>query len=279
MCTCLHGHVSFPITEAPTAFASMQKCGAKNPEALTSTRLRKQVATLSTLLNLKENEMDQLATFLGHDIRVHREFYRLPESTLQLAKVSKLLIAIEKGRLPYLQGKGLDDIEVNPEDEVEMSDDDSSEETIADLHQCKETSRDQTLLRQTPESTTLDNMEGTSESTTLDNMEGSPESTTLDNVHMSNTQPRHGKIVTSQASSKCSKGKQAVKVRSKWTGDEVKAVEWHLLNFITSCRIPGEKDCDSCLQAEPVALKDRDWVAIKYYIHNRNVALKRKMNR
>lgn len=35
------------------------KCGAKYP------RLRKQVATLSTVLNLKENEMDQLATFLG----------------------------------------------------------------------------------------------------------------------------------------------------------------------------------------------------------------------
>uniref|UniRef100_A0A9J8A5I7 SET domain-containing protein n=1 Tax=Cyprinus carpio carpio TaxID=630221 RepID=A0A9J8A5I7_CYPCA len=67
-----------------------KQCGAKNPESLTSTRLRKQVATLSTVLNLKENEMDQLATFLGHDIRVHREFYRLPESTLQLAKVSKL---------------------------------------------------------------------------------------------------------------------------------------------------------------------------------------------
>lgn len=85
-----------------------------------STRLRKQVATLSTVLNLKENEMDQLATFLGHDIRVHREFYRLPESTLQLAKVSKLLIAMEKGRLSDLQGKGLDDIEINPEGEVKF---------------------------------------------------------------------------------------------------------------------------------------------------------------
>lgn len=93
------------------------QCGAKNPEALTSTRLRKQVATLSTVLNLKENEMDQLATFLGHDIRVHREFCRLPESTLQLAKVSKLLMAMEKGQLSKLQGKGLDDIEINPDGE------------------------------------------------------------------------------------------------------------------------------------------------------------------
>lgn len=89
------------------------KCGAKYP------RLRKQVATLSTVLNLKENEMDQLATFLGHDIHVHREFYRLPEpeSTLQLAKVSKLLIAMEKGKLSDLQGKGLDDITTNPDGE------------------------------------------------------------------------------------------------------------------------------------------------------------------
>lgn len=59
--------------------------------------------------------MDQLATFLGHDIHAHREFYRLPESTLQLAKVSKLLIAMEKGKLSDLQGKGLDDIVINPD--------------------------------------------------------------------------------------------------------------------------------------------------------------------
>ena len=57
-----------------------------------------------------------------------------------------------------------------------------------------ETGKDQTL-RHTPESTTLVNMEGAPESTTLDNMEGTPEST-------------NGKIVTSQVSSKCSKGKQ-----------------------------------------------------------------------
>ncbi|CAM4615510.1 unnamed protein product [Leuciscus chuanchicus] len=255
-----------------------KQCGAKNPESLTSTRLRKQVATLSTVLNLKENEMDQLATFLGHDIRVHREFYRLPESTLQLAKVSKLLIAMEKGRLSDLQGKGLDDIEINPEDQVGTSDDDSSEETIADLHQHEgsrtETSGDRTLLRDSHASTTLDNLESTSASTVLDN------------ANVSNTQPRLDsqqntalQVVTSQTSSKCSTAKQAGKVRSKWTGNEVKAVERHMIHFITSCKVPGKKDCDSCLQAEPVVLKDRDWAAIKYYIHNRIISMKRKMNR
>lgn len=88
------------------------QCGAKNPEYLRSTYLRKHVATLSQILNLKENEIDQLADFLGHDIRVHRDFYRLPEATTQMAKISKLLLAMEKGCFTNLQGKLLDEIEI-----------------------------------------------------------------------------------------------------------------------------------------------------------------------
>ncbi|KAK7882120.1 hypothetical protein WMY93_028294 [Mugilogobius chulae] len=88
---------------------------AKNPESLTSTKLRKQTATLSQVLNLSNTELDQLADFLGHDVRVHRQFYRLPEGTLQLAKVSKILMALEQGRMAEFKGKGLDDITIDPE--------------------------------------------------------------------------------------------------------------------------------------------------------------------
>lgn len=84
-------------------------CGAKHPEHLTSTKLRKHIATLSQVLNLKGNELDQLATFMGHDIRVHRSYYRLPEDTLQVAKVSRLLLALESG-LSTFKGKSLEDI-------------------------------------------------------------------------------------------------------------------------------------------------------------------------
>lgn len=90
--------------------------GAKKPETLTSTHLRKHVATLSQLMNLKENELDQLAKFMGHDIRVHREYYRLTENTLQLAKISKLLMAIELGTEVY-KGKSLDEIDLGLESE------------------------------------------------------------------------------------------------------------------------------------------------------------------
>jgi len=61
---------------------------------------------------LKNNELDQVADFLGHDIRVHRDFYRLPVPTTQLAKISKLLLTMEKGQLSSIQGKSLDEIDI-----------------------------------------------------------------------------------------------------------------------------------------------------------------------
>ena len=58
-----------------------------------------------------KNELDILANFLGHDIMVHRAYYRLPEDTVQMTKVAKILFALEKGNLQLLKGQRLDDIE------------------------------------------------------------------------------------------------------------------------------------------------------------------------
>ncbi|CAM4568673.1 unnamed protein product [Leuciscus chuanchicus] len=112
------------------------QCGAQHPEYLRSTQLREQVATVSQILNLKDNELDQLANFLGLDIRVHRDYYRLPNATVDIAKMSKLLFAMEKGTLANFQGKSLDEIEIEDEidlelDEEEISDEDDEEsETV-----------------------------------------------------------------------------------------------------------------------------------------------------
>jgi len=100
----------------------VKACGAKNPAALSSTKLRKHIATLSTVLNMNETEMDQLANFMGHDLRIHRQHYRLPEATLQLAKISKVLMALEQGRLGDFKGKNLDQIEIDPQGLAHNSD-------------------------------------------------------------------------------------------------------------------------------------------------------------
>lgn len=83
----------------------------ENIQTMTSTKMRKYVATTSQILNLQNEELGILASHLGHDINVHRKYYRLQSSTLELAKVSKLLIAIESGVAHKFAGKTLNDIE------------------------------------------------------------------------------------------------------------------------------------------------------------------------
>ena len=89
------------------------ECGASDPSTLRGTRLRKHVATLTQLLNLRENELDALADFMGHDIRVHRQFYRLSSDTMQLAKISKVLLNMERGHVDRMRGLNLDEVTVD----------------------------------------------------------------------------------------------------------------------------------------------------------------------
>lgn len=47
-------------------------CEAQNPNTLTSSRLRKQIATVLQILNLRDSEMEQM----GHTKKTHEQFYR-----------------------------------------------------------------------------------------------------------------------------------------------------------------------------------------------------------
>ncbi|XP_060525289.1 uncharacterized protein LOC132701425 [Cylas formicarius] len=74
-------------------------CGAKNLEAITCTRLRKHLATLTQLFNRTENEIEQLSNFMGH--------------TSNTAKISKLLLLMEKGEAGVHKGKRLAEITID----------------------------------------------------------------------------------------------------------------------------------------------------------------------
>ncbi|KAI5108620.1 hypothetical protein C0J45_0017, partial [Silurus meridionalis] len=65
------------------------------------------------------------------------------------------------------------------------------------------------------------------------------------------------------------------KKRKTWSGPEIQAVEKHMKDYITSCRVPGKAACENCLSAEPSTLKKRDWQSVKFYIYNRIMAQKR----
>uniref|UniRef100_A0A3Q3KSK0 Uncharacterized protein n=1 Tax=Monopterus albus TaxID=43700 RepID=A0A3Q3KSK0_MONAL len=175
-------------------------CGAKCPKSLTSTKLRKHAATISAVLNMTDAEMEQVANFLGHDIRIHGELYQLPEKTLRLAKLSKVLMALERGRFAEFHGKNLDEITVDPDKVLVCDEEDGSRK----------------------------------------------------------------------------EGHRPTQRRTPWQQAEVQAVERHMSHFITSCVVPAKSDCEKCLQAEPEALKNRDWQNVKFFVYNRITAYKRK---
>ncbi|KAK3913908.1 Anion exchange protein 4 [Frankliniella fusca] len=93
-----------------------KECGPSEPHLLTGTKLRKLVATAIQLLNLRENELAPFATFMGHDIRIHTEFYRLSSDTMKLAEVSKILLNLENGSINRMRGLIIDEVEDGVED-------------------------------------------------------------------------------------------------------------------------------------------------------------------
>jgi hypothetical protein len=94
-----------------------------NPAIFTFTQLRKQLATLAQAMAISELDQDQLADFLGHDIRIHRHIYRQPQEILQKAKVAKILMAINKNMSDFdtCIREELSDAEIDFDDDEEVS--------------------------------------------------------------------------------------------------------------------------------------------------------------
>ena len=86
------------------------KVKLENGNVITSTSMRKYVATVSQLVDMNQSEMEWLAQHMGHDVQVHKDYYRLPQTTLELAVVGNLLMAIDEGRAHQFKGRNLRDI-------------------------------------------------------------------------------------------------------------------------------------------------------------------------
>ncbi|XP_072400855.1 uncharacterized protein [Diabrotica undecimpunctata] len=81
-----------PICGYKTLSKIVSRSGVKNPRAITSTRLRKHLATITQVFSMTENDLEQLSTFMGHTTEVHKKSYRLPNDIYQTAKITKLLL-------------------------------------------------------------------------------------------------------------------------------------------------------------------------------------------
>jgi len=211
--------------------AALTRCnGLKCPNGIKSTKLRKFVATVSQIVDLKENELDWLAKHMGHDINVHRQYYRLQESTLELAKVSKLLLAVDSGRASQFAGKKLDEIAV--EDlpaELDMEQEEIDDFTDAAKQNEKENQEEEIQEDENPEEETQEE----------ESQKGGSSS---------------GKRPT-----------QKKQIHRPWKVEEIQAVLSSFEPILKKHKLPGKRQIEECKRINEMALMKRSWLNIKYY--------------
>lgn len=106
------------------------ECKAKNPKDLTTTQLRKHVATVAQAINMTENDLRVLSGFLGHTVQIHLEHYRQPSDVLHAARLSTILVALDQGDISKFKGKRIE--EINVEQNVILISEEHEETELAD---------------------------------------------------------------------------------------------------------------------------------------------------
>ncbi|KAH3690237.1 hypothetical protein DPMN_192405 [Dreissena polymorpha] len=213
-------------------------CGMKDPALITSTNLRKQLATLAQILNLKENSQDLLATFQGHDIRIHREFYRLPENVLQVAKMSKVLRCINNGSISKYSGCDFEDITFNPDEAVESDTDDDDDAADQD-----------------------------EEINTLDHPDVAHTQCDKEAVgKVARKRPRRDDFIEDQKEEPKKKTKKTADKHS-WNHEEKQALKSYFENHLRLSKVPGKLDCINAQRKHPCLL-NLNWKKIKFAVYN-----------
>lgn len=72
-----------------------KESGTEFPETLRGTTLRKHIATMGITLNLTDHQITDLANFMGHHEKIHKEVYRKPVIVKDITEVSQLLEAAQ----------------------------------------------------------------------------------------------------------------------------------------------------------------------------------------
>ncbi|MEQ2179979.1 hypothetical protein GOODEAATRI_030860, partial [Goodea atripinnis] len=130
LCSTSHYHGAHCIK----SFSNL--CRAENPENLRAAHLCKHMARIFQILNLENDELEHLSELLGHEIQTNREYYRSPEAAVELAKISKLLLAKEKGSLERFKGSSLEEVEIEDvlfvQDELKSDEEQSNSEEDAE---------------------------------------------------------------------------------------------------------------------------------------------------
>lgn len=72
-----------------------KECNASQSTTLRGTSLCKHIVTHCIQFNLNDTEISDLATFMGHADKIHKQHYRQPQTSRDILKISRYLEAIQ----------------------------------------------------------------------------------------------------------------------------------------------------------------------------------------
>lgn len=216
-------------------------CKAINPSALTCTRLRKHLATLTQLFSMSDNDIEQLAGFMGHTVGVHKNSYRLPDDVYQASKITKLLLLMERGEAGAFKGKPLNEIDINLDENLLINDEpNNSDNDPMELNVTNETcSVDSSSYTVTTSSVVFDDIFSETDSTCT-----------------SLPPPDNKKLPKKK------------RVLVPWTKEQKEVVTKYFSNHIRGKKTPKRCECDNLKETHPELLKNKDWLKIKVFVQN-----------
>ncbi|KAK5637844.1 hypothetical protein RI129_000163 [Pyrocoelia pectoralis] len=237
------------------------KCGARNPDAITCTKLRKHLATLTQLFNMSENDMEQLATFMGHTLSVHRQNYRLPDDVYQTAKISKLLMLMEKGEAGQFKGKSLDDIRIDLNEDLLCTNENNKDNERNELDDANIQGDNEDDL---PISETVDvEQEGNSDKMTAEVLENIAKKTVTKPKKIC-TEEKEAETDLNEKPNKC--GKKRILV--PWTEKQKLIVTKYFSKHIKSRQPPKRFECEELIEKNQDILHNKNWLKIKVFVQN-----------
>ncbi|KAM9857860.1 uncharacterized protein ACBR49_019646 [Aulostomus maculatus] len=228
----------------------VKECGAKDPKALTSTKIRKHYATMIQLMNLDKSEADKVLG-LNNQVRLLQD-----NSGIHLDDVRR-----EHAGGPQAASWGQSEPPGAHYGQAGCYHDQPHGETMG------------TSMGGTPKSVDPNNKVRLQHA-------GGPQAASWDQSEPPGAHYRQAGCYRDQPHGETNmavniKGSHN-KSKQKWEEVEVSAVERHMMRFIQGHKVPQKSDCIQCLEAEPQALRTRSWKGVKDYVRNRITALKRQ---
>ncbi|KAM4713980.1 uncharacterized protein FYW61_019099 [Anableps anableps] len=236
--------------------------GAKNAGALTATRVRRQVAILTQLLLLEEGEgqggaIKRLEDFLEREYHVTQNCSSIIRDPALMSRVGRVVLYGEREGVLF-RGMSLQDICLELDVMSGNSGDSFSEDSEADEE--KEDVKEKTEV--------IVKKKGPGRPPRKKPTPVPPPSVSPPVANAQKRRPAPAKS-----------GKRGV-LKRPWSEAERVAVETHLKKNLLELRVPAKADCERCLELCPLLVSNqRDWRAIKFYVHNRIQLLKKQGRR